>query len=67
MTRRSLPLAFYLNGLASALFFASIFVSRPSLHAALRWLGAAALLCAIVALIMTKQKPRQDANPSNGK
>lgn len=53
-TRGSLPFAFYLNALASALLFVAIFVARPGVHTGLQWLGGAALLCAIVALIMKK-------------
>lgn len=54
MTRSRLPLAFYLNAVASALFFTAIFVSWARAKVGLQWLGGIALAAAVVALAMRK-------------
>jgi hypothetical protein len=53
MTQR-LPLAFYVNGVAVAMFFIATQISAPQWRTTLQWLGGAAVLCAVVLLIMKK-------------
>ncbi len=52
--RRQLSLAFYLNSAAMGLFFMAVFITAHRWHVALQWLGAAALACGIVFLVLRK-------------